>query len=119
MEATGLKPIIWLGSSRSKLKQFPEPVREEIGYALFRAQQREKHYNAKPLKGFSGVFEIVSPYQTDTYRAVYAIKLGNSIYVLHTFKKKSKKGMKTPKPDLEMIKQRFQAARVLAREETS
>jgi len=45
--------------------------------------------------------------------------LGNSIYVLHAFKKKSKKGMKTPKPDLEIIKQRFQAARVLAREETS
>jgi len=119
METRALKPIIWLGSSRSKLKQFPEPVRDEIGYALFRAQQGEKHYKAKPLKGFRGVFEVVSPYQTDTYRAVYTIKLGNTIYVLHTFKKKSKKGTKTPKPDLEIIKQRFQEARVLAREESS
>ena len=78
----------------------------------------EKHHKAKPLKGFDGVFEIVSSFQTDAYRAVYAIKLGNRIYVLHTFKKKSKKGIKTPKPDLEIIKQRLQEARMLVKEES-
>ena len=118
METKELKPVIWLGSSRSKLKEFPEPVRDEIGYALFRAQQGEKYHKAKPLKGFDGVFEIVSSFQTDAYRAVYAIKLGNRIYVLHTFKKKSKKGIKTPKPDLEIIKQRLQEARMLVKEES-
>ena len=50
--------------------------------------------------------EIKSFYDKDTYRAVYATKLGDEIYVLHAFKKKSKKGFKIPKEDKEVIKQR-------------
>lgn len=94
-------------------------MRDSIGYALFRAQQGEKHHKTKPLKGFDGVLEIVSSYQTDAYRAVYVIKLKKSIYVLHTFKKKSKKGIKTPKHDLEIIKQRLKEAHILSKEVSS
>lgn len=88
-----------------------------VGYALYRAQEGKKHHKAKPLRGFNGVFEIVSSYRTDTYRAVYATKLGNSIYVLHAFKKKSKKGVKTPRPDVELIGRRLREAQILAQEE--
>jgi len=111
-----LKNIVWIGSSREELKKFPEPIKDEIGYAIYRAQEGKKHYKAKPLKGFSGVLEITSSYKTDTYRAVYAIKLGNCIYVLHTFKKKSHKGIETPKPDMEIIRKRLKEARILAKE---
>ncbi len=61
--------------------------------------------------------EIVSSHQTDTHRAVYAIKLGENIYMLHTFKKKSKKGIKTPRPDMEIIRRRLKDAHMLAKEE--
>ncbi|MCI5120303.1 MAG: addiction module toxin RelE [Candidatus Electrothrix sp. AUS4] len=109
--------VVWVGSSLEDLRSFPDAVKDEIGYALHRAQEGKKHHNAKPLKGFSGVLEIISSKQTDTYRAVYAVKLGDNIYVLHTFKKKSKTGIKTPKSDIDMIKKRLQEARILAREE--
>ncbi len=116
MEKKAIKMIVWIGSSLERLKKFPDPVKDEIGFALHRAQEGKKHHNAKPFKGFNGCFEITSSYRTDTFRAVYAIKLGDFIYVLHTFKKKSKTGIKTPKRDIEMIKRRLQEARILARE---
>jgi len=117
MEMKEIKMIVWIGSSLEQLKKFPNAVKDEIGFALHRAQEGKKHHNAKPLKGFNGVFEIINSYQTDAYRAVYAIKLGSSLYVLHIFKKKSKSGIKTPKRDMEMIKKRLQEAQILAREE--
>jgi phage-related protein len=115
MGAVG-KPIIWVGASLDDLKQFPEDVKDEIGYALYLAQIGKKHPNAKPLKGFSGVMEIVSDHEGDTYRAVYAVKLGDKIYVLHAFKKKSKRGIKTPKQEIDLIKARLKRAQALAKE---
>ncbi|MCI5131728.1 MAG: addiction module toxin RelE [Candidatus Electrothrix sp. EH2] len=117
MEREDIKMVVWVGSSLEDLRSFPDVVKDEIGYALHRAQEGKKHHNAKPLKGFSGVLEIISSKQTDAYRAVYAVKIGDNIYVLHTFKKKSKTGIKTPKPDIDMIKKRLQEARILAQEE--
>ncbi|MHC5722402.1 MAG: type II toxin-antitoxin system RelE/ParE family toxin, partial [Nostoc sp.] len=57
-----------------------------------------------------GVYEIVKRYDTDTYRAVYAVKIGEQIYVLHAFQKKSKQGIKTPQADVDLIKQRYKDA---------
>lgn len=61
------------------------------------------------------MIEIVSDYMTDTYRAVYALKLGDSIYVLHVFQKKSKRGRAIPKKDMDLIRKRLYEARQLAR----
>jgi phage-related protein len=109
------KSIKFMGSSKGDLGEFPKTVKQEIGFALYLAQTGGKHESATPLKGFSGVFEIVKPYRTDAYRAVYAIKISDAIYVLHVFKKKSSKGIKTPLPDKEVIKQRLKEARLLAK----
>ena len=83
-----LKTVIWVGASKKELLEFPEDVIDEVGYILYRVQKNQTHPHIKPLKGLRGVFEIVSDYKTDTYRTVYAIKLGNAVYVLHAFKKK-------------------------------
>ncbi len=114
MVATNLKKIIWIGSSLEKLQYCPEEVKDDVGYALYEAQQGEMPTKAKPLKGLSGVIEIKTDYHGDTYRTVYAIKLGDKLYVLHVFKKKSKKGISTPKPDMDMIKARLKTAQNLA-----
>jgi phage-related protein len=53
---------------------------------------------------------VVEDHQTDTYRAVYTVKFSELIYVLHAFQKKSKKGIATPKPDMDLIKQRLKVA---------
>ncbi|HLP91774.1 MAG TPA: type II toxin-antitoxin system RelE/ParE family toxin [Nostocaceae cyanobacterium] len=107
------KQIIWIGSSLEDLKEFPDEVKREFGYALYIAQTGSKHPNAKPLKGFngSGVLEIVEDYDGDTHRAVYTVKFSTAVYVLHVFQKKSKQGIATPKQDVNMIESRLQAAR--------
>ena len=102
------KPVEWVGSSLDDLKEFPEDVRQTVGYALYLAQWGEKHPSAKPLKGFkgAGVLEVVEDFDGDTYRAVYTVKLAGVVYVLHAFQKKSKQGIKTPQADVNLIKQR-------------
>ncbi len=107
-----LKPLVWIGSTRQVVQGFPLEVRKTIGFALYQAQEGGKHIQAKPLKGFggAGVLEVVEDYDGDTYRAVYTVKLASVVYALHAFQKKSKKGIKTPKQEIELIKKRLKAA---------
>ncbi|MGB3640773.1 MAG: type II toxin-antitoxin system RelE/ParE family toxin [Rivularia sp. (in: cyanobacteria)] len=108
-----LKPVEWVGSSLDDLKEFPEEVQQVMGYALYLAQCGDKHSAVKPLKGFkgAGVLEIVENFDSDTYRAVYTVKFTNIIYVLHSFQKKSKRGISTPKKDIELIEARLTRAK--------
>lgn len=108
-----LKPLYFVGSSRDDLREFPEDVRQDIGYALFEAQSGTKPLSAKPLKGFggAGVLEIIENDHSDTYRAVYTVKFANAVYVLHCFQKKSKRGIKTPSHEIDLIKQRLERAK--------
>ena len=107
-----MKNVEWVGDSRERLRRFPKAAKATIGEALRIAQIGGKHQNAKPLKGIgSGVFEIVYPYDTNTYRAVYTVKIGENIYVLHVFQKKSTRGIRTPKREIDLIKQRLKTAR--------
>lgn len=112
-----MKELIWIGTSLDDLKEFPEEVMDEVGYALHEVQEGYKPNKAKPLKGIaSGVMEIVCDFNSNTYRAVYALKLGDVIYVLHCFQKKSKQGIATPKKDIDLIKQRLKDAKQLHEE---
>ncbi len=113
MEANqSLKDLIWIGSTKKVVKNFPLEVRKTIGFALYQAQEGKKHIHAKPLKSFSGagVLEIVEDFDGNTYRAVYTVKFADFVYVVHAFQKKSKTGIKTPKQDIDLIKQRLKIA---------
>jgi phage-related protein len=107
-----IKSIVWIGSSRRDVKSFPAEVKDVMGYALYQAQIGLKAPSAKPLRGFggAGILEIVEDHQTDTYRAVYTVKFAELVYVLHAFQKKSKKGIATPKPEIDLIKRRLRVA---------
>ena len=109
-----IKPLVWVGTSHEDLKAFPSEVQDEMGYALYVAQIGDKHPKAKPLKGFSGIMEIRSDYASNTYRAVYTTKIGDVIYVLHAFQKKSKRGIETPRREINRIKRRLKIALDLA-----
>jgi len=98
-----------MGTSRRKLKNFPEDVRHEIGYALYLAQCGESYRSAKHMPGYNAV-EILVDYDGDAFRGVYTTKFQNCVYVLHCFQKKSKKGIATPKPDLDLIRTRMKEA---------
>ena len=90
----------------------PEQVRRNIGQALYTAQQGETDPAAKPLKGFGGshVMEIVERERSGSYRAVYTVQFEDAIYVLHVFQKKSKRGIATPKQDIDLIRRRLNEA---------
>jgi len=113
-----VKPLHWVGSSKRDLLDMPDDVQDVFGFALHKAQEGGKHLQAKPLKGFSGagVMEVVEDYDGDTYRAVYTVKLGESVYALHCFQKKSTKGIETPQHDIDLIKSRLKAAQAHAKD---
>ncbi len=106
------KPVRWVGSSRQDLKTFPRAVQRHIGQALYGAQCGEEYPTVKALKGFGGrsVLEIVASHASDTYRAVYTVRFADAIYVLHAFQKKSKRGIATPRKEIDLIHQRLAAA---------
>jgi len=106
------KPLWWVGSAKKDLQAMPADVQDTFGYALHLAQTGSKHAQSKPLKGFgsAGVLEVVESEAGNTYRAVYTIKISEAVYVLHCFQKKSTSGIATPKPDMDLIRDRLKAA---------
>jgi len=103
-----VKSLKWLGSSKKDLLTFPKEVRFEMGHALYVAQTGETYEYAKQFKGYgSGVYEIVSDYNKNAYRAIYIVNIGEAVYVLHAFQKKSKTGIKTPKEEIAVIEERL------------
>ncbi|SRR5579885_681052 len=109
------RKLIWLVDSLDRLAGFPPPVRQRLGFALYQAQIGRAHESAKFLRGFEEtVWQVRADDPRGTYRAVYVTQLGDAIYVLHAFQKKSRSGIATPKRELELIRQRLQLARKLA-----
>ena len=112
-----LRPVVWLGDSKQKLRDFPEGAQKLLGDELQLIQFGGMPKDAKPFKGVgSGVLEIALRYASDAYRVVLALQIGTRIYVLHAFQKKSKKGIETPKRDVDLIKKRYTEAQELARD---
>jgi len=110
-EVPPLKPCRWVGSALKDLQAFPDRVKRDMGTALMYAQAGAKSEAAKPLKGFgAGVLEIVEDHDGDTYRCVYILRLKGVVYVLHAFQKKSKRGIKTPAREVDLIKSRIKLA---------
>ena len=112
------KPLAWLGSSKKDLMALPVGVRKFFGHALDFAQRGEQHDAAKVLRGFggAGVLEIVENDQGGTYRAAYTVKFREAVFVLHVFQKKSKSGIATPKPDMDIIRERLKVAEKFSQE---
>ncbi len=121
IERPELKPCVFIGSSRRDLKRFPAKVQNRVGYALNQVQQGDEPIAAKALKGFGGraVLEILDDFEGDTYRAVYTVRFAGTAYVLHAFQKKAKKGVATPKHEIELIKSRLREAEMHYRARTA
>jgi phage-related protein len=104
------RPLIWRGASKTDFTAFPRTVQREMGYALFLAQMGERHSaRAKTLAGIGGTtaIEVKESLDGNAYRAVYTVRYAEAIFVLHAFQKKSKKGVATPKMEIDSIKKRL------------
>jgi phage-related protein len=108
-----LKPLLWVASAKKDFDAFPAFAHREVGYALYLAQIGKKSDHARALKGFgdAGVLEVVTSFDSDTYRTVYTVRFENAVYVLHAFQKKSKSGTATPKQEIELVRKRMRAAK--------
>ena len=104
------RPLFWEGSAKRDFKRFPVAIQKDMGVALFLVQLGSTPPSAKPWKGLgSGVYELVEDFRGDTYRAVYFVRIADSVHVLHAFQKKSKSGIKTPREDAALIERRLKA----------
>src|SRR5690606_23932934 len=104
------KLLYWEGSSKKDFKKFPVPVQKDMGVSLFIVQLGGAPDSVKPWKGLgSGVYELVEDDRGDTFRAIYTVKVGNAVHVLHAFQKKSKSSIATPQPEVELIAKRLKA----------
>ncbi len=112
-----LRPLVWLGDSLRNVRGFPDSAQKLLGDEIQLMQFGGMPKDAKPFKGVgSGVIEIALRYSSDAYRVVLAVQIGSRIYVLHAVQKKSKKGIETPKRDIDLIRKRYTEAQELANE---
>jgi phage-related protein len=106
-----VRPLLWVASSKRDYLRFPPRVQDNFGFELFLAQTGQHPPSAKPLRGLeSGTVELVDDFDGDTYRAVYTVHFRDAVYVLHAFKKKAKRGIKTPQSDIDLVKRRLRDA---------
>jgi len=115
------RSVVWVKNSKKDLVAFPADVCTSVGHFLHEVQSGITPACAKPLVGdkeLAGVMEIVIDSEGDTFRAVYTVKLGDKLYVLHCFMKKSKSGSKTPQREIDLIKSRLKNAKESYAEES-
>ncbi len=100
--------ISWIRAALKEFESFPEGARSICLTALTIAAEGGKADIAKPMHGLgSGVFEIALPFRGNAFRVVYAVQLGEEIWVVDAFQKRSTQGIKTPKREIDLIKDRL------------
>src|SRR6202171_456753 len=110
------RPISWIRAALKEFETFPEGTRSICLAALTIAAEGGKADIAKPMQGMgSGVFEIALPFRSDAFRVVYAVQLAEEIWVIHAFQKKSTQGIKTPKHEIDLIKDRLKRLKEMLR----
>jgi phage-related protein len=69
-------------------------------------------YRILGSQGFdAGVYEIAVAHRSDAFRAIHVLKIGPDIWVIHAFQKKSKQGIKTPRHEIDLIRNRIKRLR--------
>ena len=110
------RPVSWIKAARKDFEGFPEGARAICLAALTIAAEGAKADIAKPMQGLgSGVLEIALPFKSDAFRVVYAVQLAEEIWVVHAFQKKSTKGVKTPKHEIDLIRDRLKRLKEMLR----
>ena len=110
------RPVSWIRAALKEFETFPEGARSICLAALTIAAEGGKADVAKPMHGLgSGVFEIALPLRGNAFRVVYTVRLVEAIWVVHAFQKKSTQGTKTPKREIELIKDRLKSLKEMLR----
>lgn len=112
------RQLIYIGSSKKDSEKLPKEVGEVFLTALKMALIGETHEDAKPFRYHgSGVFEVVKDYRGNAFREIYTVRYEEVVFVIHVFQKKSKKGKKTPQPEIDLIERRLKWAEQIYEEQ--
>jgi len=110
------RPVSWIRAALKEFEAFPEEAKTICLAALTIAAEGGKSDIAKPMRGLgSGVFEIALPFHRDAFRVVYAVQLGEDLWVVHAFQKKSTEGIKTPKHEVDLVRDRLKRLKEMLR----
>jgi len=110
------RPVSWIKSALRDFQTFPEGAQSICLAALTIAAEGGKAEISKPMHGMGpGVFEIALPFRGDAYRVVYAVQFAEGIWVVHAFQKKATRGIKTPKHEVDLIKDRLRRLKEMLR----
>lgn len=110
------RPVSWIRAALREFETFPAGAKSICLAALTIAAEGGKADIAKPMRGIgSGVFEIALPFQGDAFRVVYAVQIADEIWVVHAFQKKATHGIKTPKREIDLIKDRLKRLKEILR----
>ena len=110
------RPVSWIKAALQEFETFPVGARSICLTALTIAAEGAKADVVKPMRGMgSGVFEIALRFRGDAFRVVYAVQFGDALWVVHAFQKKSTQGIKTPKRETDLIKDRLKRLKEMVR----
>ncbi len=99
-----LKELIWIGTTRKRLKRFPQIARREAGEQLWRVQTGKEPADWKPMPAIGpGAIEI-RIHKPHEHRVIYISTLPEGIYVLHAFEKKTRQ---TANKDIEIARTNY------------
>ena len=102
------RKISWIKAAQRDFAGFPAKARKRAAEALTVVAEGATPEIAKPLTGLgSGVWELAIREQGNAYRVVYLLQIGEDIWVVHAFQKKSKTGIATPKHDIDLVRERI------------
>ncbi len=112
MATRDTRPINWISAARRDFDDFPLDARDIILDALTVAADGGMARIVKPMKGLgSGVFEVALRYRGNAFRVVYAVQINDALWVVHAFMKKSTQGIRTPRHEIELIRDRLKRLR--------
>lgn len=110
------RPISWISGALKDFKGFPDEAQTRCLHALTIAAEGSMADIVKPMRGLgSGVFEIALRFRGDAYRTVYAVHLGEAVWVVHAFQKKSTQGIKTPRHEIDLVEARLKRLKEMLR----
>lgn len=115
-EPRNTRPVSWVKAALKDFQAFPPGAQTICLTALTISAEGGKADIAKPLRGLgSGVFEIALPFRGNAFRVVYAVQLGDDVWVLHAFQKKSTQGINTPKHEIDLVGERLRRLKEMLR----
>ena len=114
------RPVVWVRAALKDFEKFPAQAQDDIRFALTVAAEGGKSGLAKPLRGLgSGVFEVALAHRGDAFRVIYVVQLVDELWVVHAFQKKSTKGIKTPKHEIDLIADRVKRLKQMLKEHST